>query len=189
MFLFSESVFRHRANKADIWLGLVRKILTRSHDLGAVTSQLRKGTSTMDPQLPPRLRLLQWTVSSAHHSELLLTDGRHPAGFQVVYFYLLFSISPREKRHTQDTYTCGFMHCESGTVVSDSLWHRELYSPWTSPGQNTGVGSLSLLQGIFPAQDSRIAGRFFTCWVTRDALSHVKFNFQVLIFQGTIGLQ
>ena len=26
------------------------------------------------------------------------------------------------------------------------------YSPWNSPGQNTGVGSLSLLQGIFPAQ-------------------------------------
>ena len=27
-------------------------------------------------------------------------------------------------------------------------------SPWNSPGQNTGVGSLSLLQGIFPAQGS-----------------------------------
>ena len=27
-----------------------------------------------------------------------------------------------------------------------------LYSPWISPGQNTGVGSLSLLQGIFPTQ-------------------------------------
>ena len=27
-----------------------------------------------------------------------------------------------------------------------------LYSPWNSPGQNTGVGSLSLLQGIFPTQ-------------------------------------
>ena len=26
------------------------------------------------------------------------------------------------------------------------------YSPWDSPGQNTGVGSLSLLQGIFPIQ-------------------------------------
>ena len=25
-------------------------------------------------------------------------------------------------------------------------------TPWNSPGQNTGVGSLSLLQGIFPAQ-------------------------------------
>ena len=27
-----------------------------------------------------------------------------------------------------------------------------LYSPWNSPGQNTGVGSLSLLLGIFPTQ-------------------------------------
>ena len=28
------------------------------------------------------------------------------------------------------------------------------YSPWNSPGQNIGVGSLSLLQGIFPTQGS-----------------------------------
>ena len=28
-----------------------------------------------------------------------------------------------------------------------------LYSPWNSPGQNTGVGSLSLLQGIFLTQE------------------------------------
>ena len=27
-----------------------------------------------------------------------------------------------------------------------------LYSPWNSPGQNTGVGSCSLLQGVFPTQ-------------------------------------
>ena len=27
-------------------------------------------------------------------------------------------------------------------------------SPWNSPGQNTGVHSLSLLQGIFPTQGS-----------------------------------
>ena len=27
-----------------------------------------------------------------------------------------------------------------------------LYSPWNSSGQNTGVGNLSLLQGIFPTQ-------------------------------------
>ena len=27
-----------------------------------------------------------------------------------------------------------------------------LYSPWNSPGQNTGVGRLYLLQGIYPAQ-------------------------------------
>ena len=29
-----------------------------------------------------------------------------------------------------------------------------IYSPWNSPGQSTGVGSLSLLQGIFPTQGS-----------------------------------
>ena len=30
----------------------------------------------------------------------------------------------------------------------------DLYSPWNFPGQNTGVHSLSLLQGIFPTQGS-----------------------------------
>ena len=33
-----------------------------------------------------------------------------------------------------------------------TLRPHELYSPWNSSGQNTGVGSLSLLQGIFPTQ-------------------------------------
>ena len=42
--------------------------------------------------------------------------------------------------------------CESRSVVSDSLWPHGLYSPWNSPGKNTGVASLSLLQRIFPAQ-------------------------------------
>ena len=28
----------------------------------------------------------------------------------------------------------------------------KLYSPWNSPGQNTWVGSCSLLQGVFPTQ-------------------------------------
>ena len=32
--------------------------------------------------------------------------------------------------------------------------HCDPYSPWNSPGQNTGVGSLCLLQGIFPTQGS-----------------------------------
>ena len=35
-------------------------------------------------------------------------------------------------------------------AVPDSLRPHGLYSPWNSPGQNTGVGSLSLLQQIFP---------------------------------------
>ena len=38
------------------------------------------------------------------------------------------------------------------SVVSNSLRPHGLYSPWNSPGQNIGVGSLSLLQEIFPTQ-------------------------------------
>ena len=67
--------------------------------------------------------------------------------------------------------------------------HTELcptYSPWNSPGQNTGVGSLLLLQEIFPTQGlnpglphcrqilylRRFFTRFFTwlfSWATREA--------------------
>ena len=43
---------------------------------------------------------------------------------------------------------------ESHSVMSNSLWPQGLYIPWNSPGQNTGVSSLSLLQGIFPTQGS-----------------------------------
>ena len=39
---------------------------------------------------------------------------------------------------------------ESCSVVSNSLRPHRLYSPWNSPGQNTGVGSHSLLQGNLP---------------------------------------
>ena len=40
------------------------------------------------------------------------------------------------------------------SVVSDSLQPHRLYSPWNSPGKNTGVGTHSLLWGIFPTQGS-----------------------------------
>ena len=43
---------------------------------------------------------------------------------------------------------------ENHSVTSDTLWPHGLYSPCNSSCQNTGVGSLSLLQGIFPAQGS-----------------------------------
>ena len=38
--------------------------------------------------------------------------------------------------------------------MSDFLWPHGLHSPWNSPGQDTEMGSLSLLQGIFPTQGS-----------------------------------
>ena len=64
---------------------------------------------------------------------------------------------------------------ESRSVLSDSLWPHGLYSPWNSPDQNTGVGSRSLLQGIFPNKGSNpgllhcrqiLAA---TSWATREA--------------------
>ena len=48
--------------------------------------------------------------------------------------------------------------CVSHSVVSDSLRPHgppiRLLCSWNSPVENTGVGSLSLLQGIFPTQGS-----------------------------------
>ena len=43
---------------------------------------------------------------------------------------------------------------ESCSGVSGSLRPHGQYSLWNSPGENTGVGSLSVLQGIFPTQGS-----------------------------------
>ena len=43
---------------------------------------------------------------------------------------------------------------EIRSVLSDSLRPQGLYSPWNSPGQNTGVGSCSLPQGVFSTQES-----------------------------------
>ena len=47
-----------------------------------------------------------------------------------------------------------FFESRSCSVVSNSLQPHGLYSSWNSPGQNTGVSSCSLLQGIFPTQGS-----------------------------------
>ena len=64
---------------------------------------------------------------------------------------------------------------ENDSILFDSLWPHGLYSPCNSPGQNTGVGSCSLLRGLFPTQGlnpgqvSPIAGGFFISWATREA--------------------
>ena len=42
----------------------------------------------------------------------------------------------------------------SHSVTSDSLRPQGLHSPWNSPGQNTGVSSHSILQGIVLTQGS-----------------------------------
>ena len=60
---------------------------------------------------------------------------------------------------------------ESCSVLSDSLQHHGLYSPWNSPGQHTGMVALLFSRGSSQPRDwtqvSRVAGRFFTSWATR----------------------
>ena len=60
---------------------------------------------------------------------------------------------------------------ESRSVMSDSLQPHGLYSPWNSPGQKTGVDSLSLLQGIFPTQELNL-GLLHYRWILYQ-LSHM----------------
>ena len=61
---------------------------------------------------------------------------------------------------------------ESHSVVSTSLKFFG-HSPWNSLGQNTGVGSLFLLQGIFPSQGSS------------PGLLHCRWMFYQLSHQGS----
>ena len=79
-----------------------------------------------------------------------------------------FEISPMEWIHCQDPFPTRTPECchlvlsstfqvwinesESCSVMSSFLQPHEQYSPWNSSGQNTGVGSHFLLQGIFPTQ-------------------------------------
>ena len=51
-----------------------------------------------------------------------------------------------------------------------------LYSPWNSAGQNTGVGSLPLLQRIFPTQGSN-PGRLHA---GKSSLDYLKLSLQSL---------
>ena len=55
-------------------------------------------------------------------------------------------------------------------ITSSSLQPHGLYSPLNSSGQNTGVGSVSLLQGIFPTQGSN-PGLLHCRWILYQ-LSH-----------------
>ena len=65
---------------------------------------------------------------------------------------------------------------ESQSVVSDCLRPHGLYSLWNSPGQNTGVGSLSLLQAIFPTRGSNPG--LLHCRQILYQLSHMKAQMQ-----------
>ena len=69
-------------------------------------------------------------------------------------------------------HSCSCQWVSEWKVLSHSLWPHRLYNPWNSPGQNTGVCRLSLLQGIFPTQGSNSGllhcRQTFTSWATKE---------------------
>ena len=82
-------------------------------------------------------------------------------------YFLTFIIFPRAFQVALKS------ESESLSAVSDSLRPRGLLCPWNSPGQNTGVGSLSLLQGIFPTQEWNLG------------LLHCRWSLYQLSYQGS----
>ena len=106
---------------------------------------------------------------SPHQRPSLFTPLRHcPAWFAASHptTFLAVRVPCRIKQRLlwpQHLQPCGSLSSatrldewwsESRSFVSDSLQPHGQYSSWNSLGQNTGVSSISLLQGIFPTQGS-----------------------------------
>ena len=66
----------------------------------------------------------------------------------------LFMMSQEGAKQVSLRYLLPVSPSEVARSCPNSLQLHGLYSPWNSPGQNTGGGSLSLLQGIFLIQGS-----------------------------------
>ena len=87
---------------------------------------------------------------ACEHSAVTLYPRPHGDPAPICTSAFIFYPSPLCSSHT----TFLESESESCSVMSNSLQPHGLYSAWNSSGQNTGVGSLSLLQGIFPTQGS-----------------------------------
>ena len=96
-------------------------------------------------------KYLSFSISPSNEYSVLMS-------FKIDWFGL--AVIQTEKMHKLQVYFCTnpcvftSWTCESCSVVPDSLRLHGLHSPWNSPGQNTRVGSLFLLQGILPTQGS-----------------------------------
>ena len=102
--------------------------------------------------------------------------------FRTVRCIIIFSLQHLElhEGRNHNCYLC-FSHesvkvlaAQSCPTLCDPMDYSSarLLCPWNSPGQNTGVGSHSLLQGIFLTQGSNLGllhcRQIFTNWATRS---------------------
>ena len=89
---------------------------------------------------------------ASDNPSLLKIFSVFPVFLGLNYVFHLFPCSSHHHEYTQPKYfnPIQFKRSESRSVMSNSLQPHRLYGPWDSPGKNTGGGSRSLLQGIFP---------------------------------------
>ena len=85
-------------------------------------------------------------IQSIEQSSLCYTVG----SCQLPFLYIVMCMCQCHSPNPSPIHPLCVCVSESRSVVSDSLQSHEQYSPWNSPGQNNGVGNLSLIQGIFP---------------------------------------
>ena len=80
----------------------------------------------------------------------LFREWKTPQGILVLWWGQMDTLDLSITSHRLQRWQlcCVFSHL----VMPNSLWPCGLYSLWNSPGQNPGVGILSLIQGIFPTQ-------------------------------------
>ena len=102
-----------------------------------------------------RLRYVSHTCSAdiSSGSSTLVTNWMVSLPSSVRLTILRQRYVPCTRSFTVTTPEFGLGH-DDASVPRLSWDARPMDSPWTSPGQNIGVGSLSLLQGIFPTQGS-----------------------------------
>ena len=118
----------------------------------------------IEKQLQGEQHWLGWGHRTSHHLPVsvaasegpLLKRGLHGARpswghshCKVEWFIVLLTHHTVKNGHiSRDTYSVSVS--EGHLVVSDSLQPHGLYSPWNSPGHNTGVDSRSLLHRNLP---------------------------------------
>ena len=100
---------------------------------------------TVALQAPPSMEFLRqeyWSGLLLPPGDLPDSDQTHVSCISYIGRWIL-----KHQRHLGKVKVKVTQSCET-------LQPHGLYSPWNSPGQNTGVGSLSLLLGIFLTQGS-----------------------------------
>ena len=145
-----------------------------SHHVSGSWCWLSLGASTVAMIRIPTCGLSIWPQWLCFNEESFKTERILLESHTISLFLILFirreSLWPthfKERKHQLYLLSEG----ESCSVVSDSLRHHGLCSLWNSPGRNTGVGSHSLLQGIFQTQGLNLG--LPQCRKTLYHLSHI----------------